>query len=97
MIFITCASSMLGGNRRRSRVRKSFRATLIGRLADTLFFRRVGVVGTLGRLGLLMAGAVFSYFVGTGLAELMLKAPIGVALMFCAFFFALAGSDTDRA
>jgi len=68
----------------------------VSKLADTLFYRRVGVAGTIGRVGMLMIGAVLSYFVGTGLAELMLKAPVPSVLMFTAALIALAGGGADR-
>ena len=97
MIFIAFTSKMFTAGRNRSPVgRSSGRTAAVARIADLVFFRPVGLTGTLGRIALLMIGAGFSYFVGAGLAELMMKAPVPVALMFGAAFVALLGRDPDR-
>ena len=91
MIILGWTSAVLtaGGKRRRSRVQPVGRAGTIGRLVHLLFYKPLGVTGTIGRIGLLGVGAVASYFVGSGLGELMLKAPVPMALMFGAALLAL--------
>jgi hypothetical protein len=78
---------------RHSRAR---RAATVARLARSLFYKPAGLTGTIVRIALLMIGAVLSYFVGSGLGELMMKAPLPMALLFGAVFFALASKDTDQ-
>lgn len=94
MILLAWTSSVFasGDKHRRARVPRS----AVARLADRLFYRPVGISGTLVRIALLMIGAVFSYFVGSGLGELMMKAPVPMALMFGAAIFALASADPDQ-
>lgn len=97
MIILGWTSAVLtaGDRRRRSRVQSAGRASGTARLVHLLFYKPLGVPGTIGRIGLLAIGAVASYFVGSGLGELMLKAPVPMALMFGAAFFALT-RDSDK-
>jgi hypothetical protein len=95
MILLAWTSHLFASGDRSRRAR-SARSRAVARLADILFHKRVGVRGTLGRLALLLIGAVVSYFVGSGLGELMMKAPIPMALMFAAALCALASGDPDQ-
>lgn len=96
MILLAWTSSlfMSGDNGRQSRPRG--RSGAVARLAHLLFYKPAGVPGTIARVGLLAVVAVASYFVGAALGELMLKAPVPMALMFAAALFALAGRDPDQ-
>lgn len=98
MIILAWASSVFvsGDRDRRSRPRRPASAVTVARLAHLLFYKPAGIPGTIGRIGLLMVGAVVSYFVGSGLGELMMRAPVPMALMFGAAFFALASRDPDQ-
>jgi len=98
MILLAWASSIFVSDdrERRSRPRRSERAAAVFRLAHLLFYKPVGVPGTIGRISLLMIGAVVSYFIGSGLGELMMKAPVPMVLMFGAAFCALASRDPDQ-
>lgn len=98
MILLAWASSVFvsGDKNRRSRPRRSASSAAVARLAHLLFYKPVGIPGTIGRVGLLMVSAVVSYFVGSGMGELMMKAPVPMALMFGAVFFALASRDPDQ-
>lgn len=97
MIFIAFTSKIFTAARNKSApAARAGRAAAVARIAELVFYRPVGLTGTLGRIALLMIGAGFSYFVGAGLAELMMKAPVPVALMFAAAFAALLSRDPDR-
>lgn len=98
MILLAWTSSIFtsGDNRRRFWAGPSGRGGAVARLVFLLFYKPVGVPGTIGRLGLLAIGAVVSYFVGSGFGELMMKAPVPMTLMFGAALLALASSDPDQ-
>lgn len=96
MILLAWTSSlfMSADNGRRSR--RPGRPGAAASLAHLLFYKPVGVPGTIARIGLLAVAAVASYFVGSALGELMLKAPVPMALMFAAALVALASREPDQ-
>lgn len=96
MIILSFTSAIFTSGAGRRSPQKCGATTAAARIADIVFCRPLGVTGTLGRIALLMIGAAFSYFVGAGLAELMMKAPVPVALLFGAAFAALLSSEPDR-
>lgn len=98
MIFIALTSKIFtaAASKGSPVSRVSARTAAVAKIAELVFYRQVGITGMLGRVALLMIGAGFSYFVGAGLAELMMKAPVPVALMFGAAFAALLSRDSDR-
>jgi hypothetical protein len=100
MIIMAWTSSIFvpGDKRRPSSARPSSArpagyGSARARITHLLFYRPAGMWGTIGRIGLLAIGAVLSYFVGSGLGELMMKAPVPMALLFGAVLFAMASRD----
>ena len=96
VLSLTSAIFTSGGKSRSRGMQRSRQAVAVARIAALVLQRPAGLTGTLGRLALLMIAGGFSYFVGAGLAELMMKAPIPVALMFGAAFAALLSREPDR-
>lgn len=97
MILLTWAATIAGmsGSHRRSS-RKGSRSThIVARLADLLFHRRVGPAGFAVRLGLLFVVAVLSYYLGAGLGNAILKAPVPVALIIGALLVGWASGDPN--
>lgn len=95
MLFLTWAASVLPANHDGGRRRKNSKAVDLAQLAQLLFYRRVGLVGFIGRVSLLAVVAVASYFLGAGVAIVLLKAPVAAALLIGAALFGWASGETD--